>query len=254
MKPREREGTKTSSFGVSKRESHDSTSFYSRRLYDNECEPELPSKENPIGRGLLDTVQCVDSRDMSIIPDESVHLMVTSPPYNVGKDYDLDLSLDEYRGLVKRVFSEVYKKLVNGGRACINVANLGRRPYIPLHTFIIGDLLDLGFLMRGEVIWDKAASAGASTAWGSWMSATNPVMRDVHEYILIFSKGTMKREGRGRNTTISRDEFLENTKSIWSFPAESARASPGRRRMKMAATVEYLRIIPSSSSPTRASR
>ena len=143
MKPRERESTKTSSFGVSKRESHDSTSFYSRRLYDNECEPELPSKENPIGRGLLDTVQCVDSRDMSIIPDESVHLMVTSPPYNVGKDYDLDLSLDEYRGLVKRVFSEVYKKLVNGGRACINVANLGRRPYIPLHTFIIGDLLDL---------------------------------------------------------------------------------------------------------------
>ena len=223
MKPRERESTKTSSFGVSKRESHDSTSFYSRRLYDAGGESELPVKENPIGTDLLDTVQCIDSRDMSIIPDESVHLMVTSPPYNVGKDYDLDLSLDEYRGLVKTVFSEVYKKLVNGGRACINVANLGRRPYIPLHTFIISDLLELGFLMRGEVIWDKAASAGASTAWGSWMSATNPVMRDVHEYILIFSKGTMKREGQGRNTTISRDEFLENTKSIWSFPAESAR-------------------------------
>lgn len=222
MKSKERGGTKTSSFGVSKRESHDSSDFYSRKLYESKREDASTDQENPIDESLLDTVQCIDSRDMSILPDESIHLMVTSPPYNVGKDYDLDLSLEEYRTLLSDVCREVYRKLVVGGRACVNVANLGRRPYIPLHSYIIADMLEIGFLMRGEIIWNKAASAGSSTAWGSWKSATNPVMRDVHEYILVFSKDSMGRSGEGRTSTITRDEFLEYTKSIWSFPTESA--------------------------------
>jgi len=112
---------------------------------------------------------------------------------------------------------------VFGGRACVNVANLGRRPYIPLHSYVISDMIEVGYLMRGEIIWHKAASAGVSTAWGSWMSASNPVLRDVHEYILVFSKGGMRRSGGGRRSTISREEFLDYTKSVWSFPAESAR-------------------------------
>ena len=223
MGTRGKKGTKTSSFGVSKRESHDASEFYSRKIYDNQAGEPDDRVEGVIDDEVLDTVQCVDSRDMSMLPDESVHLMVTSPPYNVGKEYDEDLDLDEYRGLLKAVFREVYRKLVVGGRACVNVANLGRRPYIPLHSFIIEDMLDLGFLMRGEIIWQKAASAGASTAWGSWMSASNPTLRDVHEYILVFSKGSMRREREGRESTIARDEFLEYTKSVWSFPTESAK-------------------------------
>ena len=177
---------------------------------------------NVIDENILDSIQRLDSRDMSVLPNECVHLMVTSPPYNVGKEYDEDLNLREYRSLLKDVFSEVYRVLVVGGRACINIANLGRRPYIPLHSYLIQDLENLGFLMRGEIIWSKAASAGASTAWGSWLSATNPTLRDVHEYILIFSKDSMKRDGRGRVSTITRDEFLEYTKSVWTFPSESA--------------------------------
>ena len=220
---RGKKGTKTSSFGVSKRESHDASEFYSRKIYDNQAGEPDDRVEGVIDDEVLDTVQCVDSRDMSMLPDESVHLMVTSPPYHVGKEYDEDLDMDEYRGLLKAVFREVYRKLVGGGRACVNVANLGRRPYIPLHSFIIEDMLDLGFLMRGEIIWQKAASAGASTAWGSWMSASNPTLRDVHEYILVFSKGSMRREKEGRESTIARDEFLEYTKSVWSFPTESAK-------------------------------
>ena len=223
MKAKRRKGTRTSKFGVSKRESHDASEFYSRKIYDNQAGEPDDRVEGVIDDEVLDTVQCVDSRDMSMLPDESVHLMVTSPPYNVGKEYDEDLDMDEYRGLLKAVFREVYRKLVVGGRACVNVANLGRRPYIPLHSFIIEDMLDLGFLMRGEIIWQKAASAGASTAWGSWMSASNPTLRDVHEYILVFSKGSMRREKEGRESTIARDEFLEYTKSVWSFPTESAK-------------------------------
>jgi len=150
--------------------------------------------------------------------------MVTSPPYNVGKQYDENLSLNEYRAFLKLVWSEVKRVIVPGGRVCINIANLGRKPYIPLHTYIVEDMLDLGFLMRGEVIWNKASSGSPSTAWGSWLSAKNPTLRDIHEYILVFSKGLFSRENtNGKKSTISKEEFLEFTKSIWTFSAESAR-------------------------------
>jgi site-specific DNA-methyltransferase (adenine-specific) len=161
---------------------------------------------------------------MDEIPDSSIHLMVTSPPYNAAKEYDDDMTLEEYRSLLKAVFAEVYRKLVSGGRACINVANLGRKPYLALHSYIIRDMVDIGYLMRGEIIWDKGASASTSTAWGTWQSAVNPVLRDTHEYILVFSKETFsRRDHEGGNSTIGRDEFLEFTKSVWTFPAESAR-------------------------------
>jgi site-specific DNA-methyltransferase (adenine-specific) len=164
LKEKKHRGTKTSSFGVSKRESHDSSGFYARKLYAKEVGDANALEEREIGGDLLDTVQCIDSRDMSLLPDDSIHLMVTSPPYNVGKEYDEDLGLDEYRRLLRDVCEEVYVKLVVGGRACINVANLGRRPYVPLHSYIIADMLDIGYLIRGEIIWNKAASVSASTA------------------------------------------------------------------------------------------
>jgi len=160
---------------------------------------------------------------MSELPDNSVHLMVTSPPYNVGKEYDENLSLKEYRELLKRVFKETYRVLVPGGRACINVANLGRKPYIPLHSYIIEDMQSIGFLMRGEILWDKGSSASPSTAWGTYLKANNPVLRDIHEYILVFCKDTFTRlNPQKRKSTISKEEFLEFTKSVWKFAAERA--------------------------------
>lgn len=219
-----RKSTKTSTFGVSKREGHDSSLFYNTRLYEdyiiNEKSPDI---ENPINNKIMDKILCQDSRKMDNIPDSSVHLMVTSPPYNVSKEYDNDLTMSEYAELLRDVFSETYRVLVSGGRACINIANVGRKPYIPYHSFIINIMLDIGFLMRGEIIWNKSASAGTSTAWGSWMSASNPTLRDTHEYILMFSKEKFKRTKGDRENTISRDEFLEYTKSVWEFPAERAK-------------------------------
>ena len=161
---------------------------------------------------------------MNELPDNSVHLMITSPPYNVTKEYDNNLNLEEYLILLKNVWKETYRVLVPGGRACINVANLGRKPYIPLHSYIIKDMLELGFFMRGEIIWNKASSASPSTAWGSWLSAANPVLRDIHEYILIFSKDTFTHSRNGKESTITKEEFLEWTKSVWTFPAVSAKS------------------------------
>ncbi len=220
-----RRGTQTSSFGAPGRIGHDSTKFYKSRLYDGQ-RIETPAQyiENTITPSILDRIFCKSSESMSEIPDYSVHLMVTSPPYNVTKEYDENLTLDEYRGLLKKIFTEVYKKLVTGGRACVNLANLGRKPYIPLHSYIIQDMLDIGFLMRGEIIWNKASSASPSTAWGTWLSAANPILRDIHEYILVFSKEAFNRKNLpGKVSTITKDEFLEFTKSVWTFPAESAR-------------------------------
>jgi site-specific DNA-methyltransferase (adenine-specific) len=220
-----RKGTETSSFGSPGRIGHDSTKFYKSRLYEGQ-RIKRPAQyiENTITPSFLDRIYCKSSENMNEIPDYSVHLMVTSPPYNVTKEYDGNLTLDEYRALLRRVFTEAYKKLVTGGRACINLANLGRKPYIALHSYIIQDMLDIGFLMRGEIIWNKASSASPSTAWGTWLSAANPVLRDIHEYILIFSKEAFNRKRlTGKISTISREEFLEFTKSVWTFPAESAR-------------------------------
>jgi DNA modification methylase len=179
-----RKSTSTSSFGAPGRESHDSSRFYSSRLYNGEplAEPEQAISK-PVPKENLDRLFAQSSGSMDQLPDYSVHLMVTSPPYNAQKDYDQDLSLDEYRQLLRDTFQETYRVLVTGGRACVNIANLGRKPYLPLHAYLIEDMLGIGFVMRGEIIWDKGSSA----------------------------------------SSIKRDEFLEWTKSVWSFPAVSAR-------------------------------
>lgn len=219
-------GTNTSDFGSAKRENHDSSYFYSSKLY-TEISP-APSKpsngfENKLPKEMHNAILLGDSRDLKKIPDISLHLVVTSPPYNSRKQYDEDLTLTEYLGLIEDVFTALYDKLVDGGRVCLNIANLGRKPYIPLSDYISQIMMNIGYFQRGEIIWDKAASAGASTAWGSWKSSTNPILRDVHEYILIFSKGTMKRAKAGKTDTISKEEFLEYTKSIWHFKTASAK-------------------------------
>jgi modification methylase len=220
-----RKGTKTSTFGTSGRVNHDASEFYDSKLYGDYKIPESVNfTENLIPAGKMDKIYCKSSETMDDIPNNSVHLMITSPPYNVKKEYDNDLSLTEYRALLKTVFLETFQKLVPGGRACINIANLGRKPYIPLHSYIIEDMLKIGFLMRGEIIWNKAASASPSTAWGSWQSAKNPVLRDIHEYILVFCKDVLGRNKTDKENTIQRDEFLEWTKSVWTFPPVSAKS------------------------------
>lgn len=226
---KKQKSTKTSSFGTNGRINHDASGFYNSRMYQSlGSKKKKPVVINPFPQELENQILCTSAESMAAIPDNAVHLMITSPPYNARKDYDEDLTLQEYLELLKKVFAETYRVLVPGGRACINVANLGRKPYLPLTAFVTQLMLDIGFLMRGEIIWDKAASASPSTAWGSWQSASNPTLRDVHEYILIFSKMDYKRslkkeEKEVKMNSIGRDDFLEWTKTIWKMKAASAR-------------------------------
>lgn len=246
--------TRTSSFGTSKRESHDSSSFYERNLYedgngsiDGTGDKSLNGTGNghdglsrlfaPADAGLIasdnhvpprpseewaNRIYCHSSEDMRHIPDGSVALAFTSPPYNVGKDYDDDMPLGDYLDLITRVGAEVYRVLRPGGRYVVNIANLGRKPYIPLHAYFYARHMAVGFLPAGEIIWQKGKGMSSSCAWGSWLSAKSPRLRDVHEYLLVFVKEDFSRPDRGVSD-IERDEFLASTLSIWEVPPESAR-------------------------------
>ena len=225
-------GTSTSSFGVGKRESHDSTDFYARF-----AAPEI-SNDDTLGRpGELDVIHVGDARDMAAVPDASVALVVTSPPYFAGKEYETALGEGhvpgdylDYLAMLRDVLAECVRTLEPGGRIAVNVANLGRRPYRSLAadvTTILQD--DLRMLLRGEVIWQKQRGASGSCAWGSYQSPANPVLRDTTERVIIASKGRFDRVGRGSVgpgepgvATIPGDEFMEATLDVWEIPAESA--------------------------------
>jgi len=231
---RTQRATYTSSFGVGRRENHDASSFYARfspkQISDDETVAEQFELSEPLVHG--------DARAMRL-PSNSVALVVTSPPYFAGKEYEQALgsglipaSYVEYLELLRDVFAECARVLEPGGRIAVNVANLGRRPYRSLAgdvTRILED--DIGLLLRGEVIWVKAEGASGSCAWGSYRSATNPVLRDVTERVVIASKGRFNRaldvdarrqRGLPYESSITTDEFLDATLDLWRIAPESA--------------------------------
>lgn len=215
--------TQTSSFGVSKREAHDSSQFYARNLYKSGVFADVmnaPLPMIPID-SWVDRIYNQTSEAMPI-PDNSVALAFTSPPYNVGKDYDDNMTLEGYLELIQRVGREVYRVLKPGGRYVINIANLGRKPYVPLHSYFYQVHSQIGFLPMGEIIWQKGKGAAGNCAWGSWRSARSPRLRDLHEYLLVFSKQGFSRPDKGESD-LSAEEFMESTLSVWQIQPESAR-------------------------------
>jgi DNA modification methylase len=225
--------TSTSSFGVSRRHNHDSSAFYARFT-----PPELTTDTTVDPDKAIDRLFLGDSRDMAAIAEKSVALVVTSPPYFAGKEYEQDIdggrvpgSYGDYLQMLEEVFAECVRTLEPGGRMAVNVANLGRRPYRSLSADVIDIVQRLGLLLRGEVIWVKAKGAAGSTAWGSFQRPANPVLRDLTERIVIASKGRFDRalNARAREEhglphvpTISRDEFMEATTDVWEMAPESA--------------------------------
>lgn len=219
--------TATASFGVSKREGHDASAFYKRQIFvtnDDGDAPLHPALSVPMApvKEWADRVYCASSECMDAVPDNSVGLAFTSPPYNNGKSYDENLSLNQYLSLIENVGREVYRVLVPGGRYVVNIANLGRKPYIPLHALFYDVHQRIGFLPMGEIIWQKSKGAGGNCAWGSWKSAKSPVLRDLHEYLLVFTKERFGRKDKG-SSTIEGDEFMQSTLSIWEIAPESAK-------------------------------
>ncbi|MCH9834496.1 site-specific DNA-methyltransferase [bacterium] len=225
-------GTSTSAFGAGKRESHDATDFYARF-----ASPEISDDDTLGTPGEVDVIHLGDARNMTCVPDASVALVVTSPPYFAGKEYETALGEGhvpadyiEYLEMLRDVFRECVRTLEPGGRIAVNVANLGRKPYRNLAADITAILQDdLRLLLRGEVVWQKQRGASGSCAWGSYQSPANPVLRDTTERLIIASKGRFDRVGRGGTgrdddgePTVPGDEFMEATLDVWEIPAESA--------------------------------
>ena len=232
----ERRRTSTSNFGVGRRENHDASAFYGRFRAPDLSDDHAVRPPEAIGTPFV----CADARHMDEVSDGSVALVVTSPPYFAGKAYEEELDREgvpssylEYLALLTEVFSECVRKLESGGRLAVNVANLGRKPYRSLSSDVIRILQDdLGLLLRGEIIWQKGEGANGSCAWGSFRSATNPVLRDITERVVIASKGRFDRarsvqdrqaEGLPHESTLMTEDFMSLTLDLWNIPPESAR-------------------------------
>jgi DNA modification methylase len=231
---RRRRPTSTSSFGVGRRESHAASGFYDRFTA-----PVLSDDDTVNTSPIKDKILTGDARRMDEVDDSSVALVVTSPPYFAGKEYEESLgeghipaSYLDYLGMLSDVFAECVRTLEPGGRIAVNVANLGRKPYRSLSADVIAILQDrLGLLLRGEVIWHKARGASGSCAWGSFRSPANPVLRDLTERVVIASKGRFDRalsraarteRGLPSGISLTKEEFIEATTDVWELPSERA--------------------------------
>jgi len=231
-----RRATTTSAFGVGRREGHDASDFYARFT-----PPRLSDDATVRRPAAVDTLWVGDARDMDAhgaVADDSVALVVTSPPYFAGKEYEQAMGVGHvpadfaaYLGMLHDVFAQCFAKLEPGGRIAVNVANLGRKPYRSLAGDVIHLLEGLGYLLRGEIIWQKSHAAGGSCAWGTYQRPGNPVLRDVSERVIVASKGRFDRAvtaderaraGMPHEGTMSMDEFVDATTDVWDMPAESA--------------------------------
>ena len=231
-----RRPTATSAFGVGRREAHDSSTFYARFT-----PPRVSDDSTVATPAATDAIWVGDARDMDRwgkVADNSVALVVTSPPYFAGKEYEAVLGegnvpadYDAYLGMLHDVFGQCFEKLEPGGRIAVNVANLGRKPYRSLSRDVIDLLERLGYLLRGEIVWQKSHAAGGSCAWGTYQRPGNPVLRDVSERIVVACKGRFDRalspderaeRGLPHEGTIAMDEFVDATIDLWDIPTESA--------------------------------
>lgn len=236
MPSKQHRGTTTSNFGVGARENHDSTPFYERFRA-----PEVSTDATVLAPfPITEPFVCADARNMDSLPDGSVALVVTSPPYFAGKQYEEELERDgvpssylEFLQFLTEIFAECARKLEPGGRIAVNVANLGRKPYRSLSADVMRILEhDLGLLLRGELIWQKGEGASGSCAWGSFRSPANPVLRDITERVIIASKGRFDRAKTARQRAaanlphendILTEDFMALTLDVWNMPTESAR-------------------------------
>ena len=188
------------------------------------------------------TVTCGDSQTLiRQLENESIDLVVTSPPYNVDlgnnkyhKDpYDLyndNKDHKEYIDWLRDMFRTIKNKLVSGGRVAINIGD-GKNGSVSTHTDIVQFMVkELNYILMTTIVWNKN-STGNRTAWGSWLSPSSPSFPCPYEFVLIFAKDSKKKIGKKENITVTRDEFIKNTWAMWTFAPETRQRKMGHRAM-----------------------
>ncbi len=184
-----------------------------------------PTPRRPVAPA-LDRIICGDARTvLRRLPAESVHLAITSPPYNVGiaySDYSDDRTYLEYREWLRGVWKALARVLRPGGRFALNVAPTSIKNFRPIHHDLTRDLIEVGFLLRTEILWYKQ-TMGRRTAWGSWKSPANPHVIPSWEYVLVFSKGSWRLEGDRAEIDITGPEFQRYSDGFWEIAPERNR-------------------------------
>jgi len=186
--------------------------------------------------GGLVTIYNADSTNLSFLEPESVHLVVTSPPYNLGKDYGTardDATYQQYLEWVTSWCAQLWRILEPGGRLCLNIPldiNLSfdagrkrvtqKRPVLADFTHRLVN--EEGWVYNTTILWLEG-NISRRTAWGSWLKASDPWVNTAAEAVLVLSKQKRKRDGRGKHTEISREEFMDWTLGLWEFRGETSK-------------------------------
>lgn len=175
---------------------------------------------------LLNNVICGDCLEVfPKIPDNSVHLAITSPPYNLNLNYDIykdDKAYEQYLDWLKQVWIETKRVLVPGGRFALNIAPTSIKNFRPIHHDFSYQLREIGMIMRTEILWYKQTMR-RRTAWGSWRSPANPHIVPSWEYILVFSKEKWNLPGNPANADTTEEEFMRFSDGFWYIPPTSQR-------------------------------
>lgn len=171
----------------------------------------------------INEILCGDSEVvLKSIPANCVDIVLTSPPYNFGMDYSQyndKIKWDKYFQKLNAIWIECNRVLKSGGRLIVNVQPLFS-DYIPTHHIVSNQLLQLGLLWKGEILWEKNNYNCKYTSWGSWKSPSMPYLKYTWEFIEIFCKGTLKKEGSSEKIDIIGDEFKKWVYAKWSIAPE----------------------------------
>ena len=170
-----------------------------------------------------DKIICEDNlKVLKQLPNNCVDIIVTSPPYNFGMEYDSDndsLFWKEYYEKLFNIFLECIRVLKYGGRFVVNVQPL-YSDYIPTHHIITNFFLEQKMIWKGEILWEKNNYNCKYCSWGSWKSPSSPYLKYTWEFIEIFCKGDLKKTGNKENIDITGDEFKQWVLAKWSIAPE----------------------------------
>lgn len=171
----------------------------------------------------MNEIVCAESYEyLKTLDDESVDIVLTSPPYNFGMAYDSHkdmASTKTYVDTLLRILKQCQRVLKSGGRLIINIQP-NYKGYCPTHHYLTTGLIDAGMIWRGEIIWLKN-NLKKLTAWGSYMSPSSPYLNYPFEFIEVFSKDTIKHEGKKEDIDITKDEFIKYVNGHWSMAPET---------------------------------
>ena len=172
------------------------------------------------------TILYADTLTTRLIAEESIDLIVTSPPYNLNIDYKScndAQPYEEYLKFTKTWLQRCLKLLKNDGRMCLNIPldkNKGG------HQSVGPDIIEIakkvGFKYHSTIIWNEG-NISKSSAWGSWMSASCPYVIAPVELIVLLYKGEWKKRSGSKQSDITRNEFISWTNGVWTFKGESKR-------------------------------